>query len=412
MNQKPKKIILLHYAAPPVVGGVESVLGHQARLLADDGYFVQIVAGRGAQVDERIPFVTLPLADSRHADILAVKAELDAGRVPGEFTRLTERLTQALENITLGVDYLIAHNVCSLAKNLALTAALKNLSTRPGAPHLIFWHHDLAWTTPRYRSELHDGYPWDLLRTDWPSVTQVVVSKLRQRELAELLGVPLDRILVVPNGLDAGRFLKLEEQTQSLVEELNLLLAEPLLLLPVRITPRKNIEFALRTMSYLREKYPHAILVITGPLGPHNPANVKYFERLVALRSELGLENAVHFLAEYSHEYLPDEVVADFYHLADALFMPSREEGFGIPVLEAGLEGLPVFCADIPTLRELGGEWASYFSPDGDPGEVAAMIACRMESDPVFGLRVQVRRGYTWKQVYRESIKPLFEALR
>jgi len=73
---------------------------------------------------------------------------------------------------------------------------------------------------------------------------------------------------------------------------------------------------------------------------------------------------------------------------------------------------LPVFCADIPTLRELGGEWVSYFSPDGDPGKVAAMIESRMESDPVFGLRVQVRRGYTWKQVYRESIKPLFEALR
>ncbi len=410
MNQKPKKIILLHYAAPPVVGGVESVLGHQARLLADDGFFVQIVAGRGTQVDERIPFITLPLADSRHADILAVKAELDAGRVPGEFAHLTERLVQALGNITLGVNYLIAHNVCSLAKNLALTAALKNLSTRPGAPHLILWHHDLAWTTPRYRSELHDGYPWDLLRTDWPGVTQVVVSKLRQRELAELLDIPLDRVLVVPNGLDTGRFLKLEEQTQSLVEALNLLLAEPLLLLPVRITPRKNIELALRTMSVLRRKYPHAILVITGPLGPHNPANVKYFERLVALRSELGLENAVHFLAEYSQAYLPDEVVADFYHLADALFMPSREEGFGIPILEAGLEGLPVFCTDIPTLRELGGEWASYFSPDGDPREVAAMIASRMDSDPVFGLRVQVRRGYTWKQVYRESIKPLFEA--
>lgn len=409
MNKSSKKVILLHYAAPPVVGGVESVLGHQARMLADDGFFVQIVAGRGAQVDERIPFISLPLADSRHPEILAVKAELDAGRVPEEFATLTDRLTDALANITLGVDFLIAHNVCSLAKNLTLTAALKNLSTLPGAPHLILWHHDLAWTTPRYSSELHDGYPWNLLRTDWPGVTQVVVSKLRQHELAELLSVPLDRVNIVPNGLDAGRFLKLEEQTKSLVEELNLLLAEPLLLLPVRITPRKNIELALRTMSFLRRNYPGAILVITGPLGPHNPANEKYFEKLVALRSELGLENAVYFLAEYSDEYLPDEVIADFYHLADALFMPSREEGFGIPILEAGLEGLPVICADIPPLRELGGDWASYFSPDGDPGDVAAMIVDRMDSDPVFGLRVQVRKGYTWKQVYLENIVPLLK---
>lgn len=410
MNISPKKVILLHYAAPPVVGGVESVLGHQARLLADDGHFVQIVAGRGAQVDDRIPFITLPMADSRHPDVLAVKAEMDAGRVPGEFTQLTDRLTQALGNITLGVDFLIAHNVCSLAKNLALTAALKNLSERSGAPHLILWHHDLAWTTPRYRSELHDGYPWDLLRTDWPGVTQVVVSKLRQRELAALLGVPLDRVHIVPNGLDAGRFLKLEKQTESLVKELDLLVAEPLLLLPVRITPRKNIELALRMMSVLQKNYPRGLLVITGPLGPHNPANVKYFEKLIALRSELGLENAVFFLAEYSDEYLPDEVVADFYHMADALFMPSREEGFGIPILEAGLEGLPIFCADIPPLRELGGGWVSYFSPDGDPDDVATLIAARMESDPVFSLRVQVRREYTWRQIYKESIAPLLKA--
>lgn len=385
------------------------MLGHQARLLADDGHFVQIVAGRGAQVDDRIPFITLPLADSRHPDVLAVKAELDAGRVPVEFAQLTERLTQALGNITLGVDFLVAHNVCSLAKNLALTAALKNLSERSGAPHLILWHHDLAWTTPRYRSELYEAYPWDLLRTDWPDVTQVAVSKLRQRELAELLGVPLDRVHIVPNGLDAGRFLKLEKQTRSLVEELDLILAEPLLLLPVRITPRKNIELALRTMSVLREKYPHALLVITGPLGPHNPANVAYFEMLLALRSELGLESGVYFLAEYSDEYLPDEVVADFYHMADALFMPSREEGFGIPILEAGLEGLPIFCADIPPLRELGGDLVSYFSPDGDPEDVATIIADRMESDPVFSLRVQVRREYTWKLVYKDSIAPLLK---
>jgi hypothetical protein len=90
----PKNIVMLHYAAPPVVGGVESVLGHQARLLADDGHFVQIVAGRGAQFDDRIPFIQLPLADSRHPDVLSVKAELDAGQVPDEFEQLTGPLSE------------------------------------------------------------------------------------------------------------------------------------------------------------------------------------------------------------------------------------------------------------------------------------------------------------------------------
>ena len=95
-------------------------------------------------------------------------------------------------------------------------------------------------------------------------------------------------------------------------------------------------------------------MVVTGPLGPHNPANVKYFEKLAALRKELGLENVVCFLAELTAEYIPDEVISDFYHLADALFLPSREEGFGIPILEAGLAGLPIFCSDIPPLAKPG----------------------------------------------------------
>jgi glycosyltransferase involved in cell wall biosynthesis len=407
MNSQSRKIVILHYAAPPVVGGVESVLGHHARLMADEGHHVKIVAGRGAQTDERIPFIHLPLADSRNPEVLSVKAELDAGRIPDHFEDLTTRLTDELLVVTRGVDYVIAHNVCSLAKNLPLTAALKVLSERSDTPKIILWHHDLAWTTPRYRAELHDGYPWDLLSSDWPGATQVVVSRLRQRELANLLDVPLERVNIVPNGVDASRFLKLETQTQTYIKRLNLLAAEPLLLLPVRITPRKNIELAIRTLAALRESYSRAVLVVTGPLGPHNPANVKYFEKLVALRAELGLGDAAYFLAELSEEYLPDAIIADLYRLADALLMPSREEGFGIPILEAGLSGLPIFCTDIPPLRELGGDQATYFLPDDNPGEVAGLIVDRLGGEMTFDMRVRVRTGYTWEQVYTEDILPL-----
>lgn len=290
MNSTSRKIILLHYAAPPVVGGVESVLGHHARLMADDGHKVKIVAGRGAQTDERIPFISLPLADSRHQEILSVKEKLDAGHVPDQFGELTISLADDLEKISKGVDYLIAHNVCSLAKNLPLTSALKTLSEQQGKPQLILWHHDLAWTTPRYRAELHDGYPWDLLRTDWKGAKQVVVSQLRQQELAKLINVPLERIHIVPNGVEMSRFMKLETVTRTFLKQLNLLAAKPILLLPVRITPRKNIELAIRTIAVLRESYSRAVLVVTGPLGPHNPANIKYFEKLVELRTELDLD--------------------------------------------------------------------------------------------------------------------------
>ena len=398
------KIALLHYSAPPVVGGVESVLGHHARLMADAGHEVRILAGRGAQTDPRIPFVQVPLADSRHPDILAMKVDLDAGRLPPGFAKLADSLAAHLNEMVDGVDVLIAHNVCSLSKNLVLTAAVRNLSH---IFRVILWHHDLAWTTPRYRGELHDGYPWDLLREAWPGVKQVTISEAREQELADLFQIPKYEIAVVPNGVDISAFHKLEEQTRRYVKQLNLLDASPLLLLPVRITPRKNLELALHVCKYLLGYFPETKLVVTGPLGPHNPANVQYFEKLSGLRRELGLESVAHFLAELRNGYLPDEVISDFYHLADALFLPSREEGFGIPVLEAGLAGLPVFCSAIPPLRSLGGAEATYFSLEAEPGEVAGMIANGLSSSPVFRLRTRVRRDFSWEHIYAEKIAPL-----
>jgi glycosyltransferase involved in cell wall biosynthesis len=397
-------VALLHYSAPPIVGGVESVLGHQARLMADAGHNVCILAGRGEQTDARIQFVQVPLADSRHPEILALKTMLDAGSLPPGFSKAVDSLTAELNQILANTDVLIAHNVCSLSKNLALTAAVQNIGH---VLPVILWHHDLAWTTPRYRQELHDGYPWDLLRQAWPGARQVTVSEMRQQELAELFQIDPDQIQVIPNGVDVQAFHKLEEQTCAYVNRLDLLNASPLLLLPIRITPRKNIELALRVCAKLLPHFPDTKLVVTGPLGPHNPANVNYMELLTSLRTELGLEGVVHFLAELTDEYIPDEVISDFYHLADALFMPSREEGFGIPILEAGLAGLPIFCSDIPPLRSLGGSNATYFSPDADPVLLANRIVNHLAFDSVFRLRTRVRREFSWEGIYARQIEPL-----
>lgn len=398
------KVALLHYSAPPIVGGVESVLGHHAQLMADAGHEVRIVVGRGEQTDPRIPVIRVPLADSRHPDILAMKVDLDAGRLPVGFSRLADSIAADLHEALEDADILIAHNVCSLSKNLMLTAAVRNLSN---IFEVILWHHDLAWTTPRYRHELHDGYPWDLLRQAWDGVRQVTISEARQKELAELFQLNTDDIAVIPNGVDIPRFHKLEEQTREYVRRLDLLTTSPFLLLPVRITPRKNIELALHVCAHLVPHFPNTKLVVTGPLGPHTPANVNYFEKLTALRKELELESVVVFLAELTSEFVPDEVIADFYHLADALFMPSQEEGFGIPILEAGLAGLPIFCSDIPPLRSLGSSNATYFSPDADPVDLANRIVNHLSFDPVFRMRTRVRREFSWEGIYARQIAPL-----
>jgi glycosyltransferase involved in cell wall biosynthesis len=405
-------IALLHYSAPPIIGGAESVLGHHARLMARAGHHVRIIAGRGRQTDPQIDFVSIPLVDSRDPTILDLKAQLDKGQTPPKFENTARMIERALDETLQGVDLLIAHNVCSLHKNLALTAALETLSRKPGSPRLVAWHHDLAWTTPRYRAELHDGYPWNLLRKPWPGVVQVVVSAMRQAELSELFGIAPETIAVVPNGVDLDAFFKLEAQSADLVSRLDLLNAAPLVLLPVRITTRKNIELAVRVIAALRATMPRAALVVTGPPGAHNPANAGYFERLKTLRAELGLGDAVHFLAELVEADLPDALIADLYRLADALLLPSREEGFGIPVLEAGLSGLPVFCSDIPPLRALAGDRASLFSPDADPAQVAALVAGRLSGDPVYQMKSDFKQSYSWEGIYGQHIAPLLENAR
>ena len=170
------KIALLHYTAPPIVGGVESVLGHQARLMVNSGHEVTILAGRGASFDERIRVRILPHLDSRHHEVIKVKALLDEGRYTPAFDGLRDRIKVDLSGELTGCDVLMAHNVASLHKNLPLTAALHDLYTTPGFPHLVLWHHDLAWTMQRYRRDLHDGYPWNLLRYHWPGAVYVDVS--------------------------------------------------------------------------------------------------------------------------------------------------------------------------------------------------------------------------------------------
>ena len=174
-------IAILHYAVPPIVGGVESVIAHHARLMSADGHVVRLIAGRGEPLNEQIPLIAMPLADSLHERVAIMKKQLNQGRSPQDFEVVRDKLAIELEAALSGVDRLIAHNVCSLNKNLALTAALHKLHVSGKLPGLILWHHDLAWTTPRYQPELHDGYPWDLLREDWGLTTHVVVSELRRK---------------------------------------------------------------------------------------------------------------------------------------------------------------------------------------------------------------------------------------
>jgi glycosyltransferase involved in cell wall biosynthesis len=220
-----------------------------------------------------------------------------------------------------------------------------------------------------------------------------------------------EKIHVINPGVDMAHFLRLEPLSLRLVDRLNLLTADPLLLLPARITRRKNIEFGIHVIAELTATLPEVKLVITGPPGPHNPKNQVYLENLQSLSHTLGVTDQVAFLYQYGENneplHIPDAVMADFFQLADALFFPSLREGFGIPVLEAGLVRLPIFAADIPPVRESAGRWAHLFNPEGDPRKVARQITVHLKENPAYHLKQRVMRKYTWRNLVREQILPL-----
>ncbi len=120
-------IAILHYSVPPIVGGVESVIAHHARLISAGGHSVHLIAARGESLSEKIPLTILPLADSRHSLVTIMKDQLDRGEVTRDFESLRDELAEQLQAVLSDADVLIAHNICSLNKNLALTAALSSI---------------------------------------------------------------------------------------------------------------------------------------------------------------------------------------------------------------------------------------------------------------------------------------------
>jgi glycosyltransferase involved in cell wall biosynthesis len=405
------RITLLHYAAPPVIGGVEAVMARQASYFLKAGHQVVILAGRGETWDSRISVNIIPLIDSRHPQILTIKQKLDQGIIPENLEALVTEIEKTLEPQLEQTDVLIAHNVATQHKNLPLTIALHRLIQRGMPKRAILWHHDLAWTAARYQGELHPGWPWDLLRQAWPGTIQVVVSEARRLEWSQLSGLPLEAIHVIPAGIEQAEFLGLSNESKTIFERLGLASAMPILLCPVRITRRKNLEQALHIMSALHEHLPSSRLIVTGPPGAHNPENLAYYQSLLALRTALGLETAVHFLAEDYPDGVSDVVIADLYRLADALLLTSREEGFGIPLLEAGISRLPIFCTEIPPLRAIAQDDAFYFQPETSPEVIAQAIQERLERDPLYRVRCRVRLNFSWEVVYQRQIAPLLEGL-
>ena len=398
------RILLLHYTGPPVVGGVESVLAGHARLLAGRGFEVHVLTGRGGAVGDGVHVHRLTALDSRHRRVLATSGVLESGRVPAEFVILTAEILAGLRRALEGIDVCIVHNALTLDKNLALTAALHELARRGTGPRLVAWCHDLAWTNPQYRPALHAGLLLGSAAHAAPSCHLrhgVAPSAAGARRRAAPLagGDP-----VIPNGVDPAAVLRLTPTGRQLATDLRLWDQQLVLLLPARITRRKQIEFALRVVAEIVRRDVAVRLLVTGPLGPHNPHNRQYLEEQVVFCPQLRAPSGRPLR-------LTDAAMTDLYLLADALLLPSRDEGFGLPLLAAGVARLPSFTTDLPSPREIGDDAIETF-PIGDaPEAVASRLILTLTQDRGYRLRRRVLSAYTWEVIMRDRIVPLLDRL-
>jgi len=413
---KDQKVAILHYSAPPIIGGVEAVIKAHLKEFIHAGYSCTVITGRGDvnALPPKANIIEIPEIDSQHPEIIKISQELEAGRVPEYFETLETQLANRLDPILREFDHLIIHNVFTKHFNLPLTGALHRLLDQSVIHNGIAWCHDFTWTSPSSRSNVHPGFPWDLLRTKRSDCVYVVVSQERQQTLAQLFDCSIDDIKLIYNGVDPLHTLGLSDQGITLMIRLGLVKSDINILMPVRVTQAKNIEFALEVVSELKKKGFKPKLVVTGPPDPHDPKSMNYYQSLRDLRDELGLDDEMRFIFEAGSDpdqpyYIDEQVVGDLYRISDVMFMPSHREGFGMPVLEAGLVGIPVMSREVPAAQELAEKEASIFSADADAEQVAARLARIVERSPTAQLRRRVRRQYTWQAIFEDAIQPLIQ---
>jgi len=97
------------------------------------------------------------------------------------------------------------------------------------------------------------------------------------------------------------------------------------------------------------------------------------------------------------HQGASDDEYARLLSTATALVTASRNEGFGLPLLEAMVSGTPVVVSDIPVFREIGLDAASYFDPDSPEQFASAVTALEDKNRWLELSRLSVERSETFR---------------
>jgi len=256
--------------------------------------------------------------------------------------------------------------------------------------------HDLYYLMQpqRTRAEIRRDYA-ELSPTHARRADAVITSSAHTRRLvSEHLGVDADRIYVCPPGAPEWRTLGRAPNTPS----------DGYILFLGTLEPRKNLDVLLDAYeALLRGSRRVPRLVMAGGASPDGQAWLQRIAR-DPLRDHIVYRG-----------YVDQEERESLYAGARALVLPSFDEGFGLPVLEAMSAGVPVVTSNRGSLPEVVGTAGVLL----DPGDVSAWADAleRLAGDSrwvseLASASLERARAFTWERSARELRRAYQDAVR
>jgi glycosyltransferase involved in cell wall biosynthesis len=166
----------------------------------------------------------------------------------------------------------------------------------------------------------------------------ITVSKTMKNELKLLYKIPDWKIDVVPNGIVPERF-KRNVDVDNIKSKYNISAPEHMILFIGRLTGQKGPDLLIGAIPKVLKNNPNAKLIIAGEGGMQ--------ERLKLMVKKLNLKNSVRVLG-----YTPQNEYLDLLNSCDLVCIPSRNEPFGLVLLEAWSAKKPVVATNVGGLSE------------------------------------------------------------